>query len=481
MYTVGSLKIRPGKPSPSAAISLLLLTGFIFLPLLGCKADYAGKYGHYHESKAKIWVANINDNTVSVLDSATGETLKSIKVGDSPIAITSPPGGSSVYVTSHTGATVTVIDRASMEVVKTIPLGAMPYWVFASQDGSRIYVAIVGGSELKVIDTKTDSATGSIPVGKSPVIVSGVSGGLLLVANSGSNDISIIDTNGDKEIARIPVGKRPVDVQPSRDGRLAFVANSGSGDVSIIDLLRRTQVAAIRVGATPTGVVPLDNGKQFLVIDHTGGSLKVFDVATRSLIRELKAGKNPIGAAAMRGGPIFVANSGGDDISKIDPKTGELIATLKVGKSPRGILIEEEKKQDGYEWLASLRFEKMEADPPHSHAIKGSSEKSGMAVSGTVVYAGKKKGALRMVLHRNEPPAGPPIGYRTYPDAVFPFSFEIPVPRPGTYYIRAHLDADLEDGMFPKEDIDPQSVPESTEPAKVTESGSEPLRVTLLD
>ena len=35
--------------------------------------------------------------------------------------------------------------------------------------------------------------------------------------------------------------------------------------------------------------------------------------------------------------------------------------------------------------------------------------------------------------------------------------------------------------MYPKEEVDPQSEPESTPPAKVTETGSEPFEVTLLD
>ena len=469
-------------------LPLLTVSFLLLLPLFACKEDYAARYRHYHSKDVRIWVANITDDTVSVLDAATGKSVKTIKVGGSPIAITSPPGGGSVYVTSHTGATVTVIDRKSMEPVKTIQIDAMPYWVTASRDGSRIYVAIVGGSELKVIDTKTNSTVGSIPVGKSPVMVSAVSGGLLLVANSGSDDISLIDTTGDKEVARIRVGKRPVDVQPSADGRLAFVANSGTGDVSIIDLLRRKVIASIPVGVTPTGVVLLDGGKKFLVIDHTGGGLKVFDVATRALVRELKAGKKPIGAAAQRGGPVFVANSGGDDISKIDPITGELLATYKVGKGPRGILIEGEQKEGQYGWLAVATVEKglhgntsPEQSLPSHARRENSSDNVGSAIDGTVLYAGKKKGALRIVIHRREPPAGPPIGYRTYPAAEFPFLFRIPVPGPGQYFVRVHLDTDTEDGMYPKEELDPQNVPESTPPAKVTDTGSEPLEVTLLD
>jgi YVTN family beta-propeller protein len=64
---------------------------------------------------SKVYVTNLNDNTVSVIDTAMNKVITTISVGPNPLAVAVTPDGSKVYVTSLSG-TVSVIDTVSNTV-----------------------------------------------------------------------------------------------------------------------------------------------------------------------------------------------------------------------------------------------------------------------------------------------------------------------------------------------------------------------------
>lgn len=462
----------------SCSHALLLLALAVAAPANAQETDSGFRDG------AQVWVANIHDGTVSVVDPLRGAVVKTIKVGATPISVAGASNMGSAYVTTHTAGKVVVVDRERLEVTGSIDVGGMPYWATASPDGSRVFVTLTGGSELKVIDTATDTVCGSVAVGQAPVAASAAPGGLLLVANSGSNDVSVVDMRRPSLLASIAVGERPVWVEPSADGRLAFAACSGSGDVSVIDLARREVVSTLPVGGAPTGVALLPGGREVLVIDHTGGDLSVFDVATRKRLRTLRAGEKPIAATTCANGLVLVANSGSKTLTLLDPSDGAVRTNWTVGNGPRGLLVLGDDAPDPYRWLARLPADAapLVPDQPTSRPTRTAKEEKGtLRLTGTLDYEGARTGSVRVVLHRHEPPAGPPVGYRTFEVDRFPFDFEMDVPRAGTYYVRASLDVDPSDGMYPKPTLDPQNAPAKTPACEVTNDGGERVRVQLVD
>ncbi|MCH8014452.1 MAG: pentapeptide repeat-containing protein, partial [Candidatus Dadabacteria bacterium] len=70
-----------------------------------------------------VYVANPDDDNVSVIDTATNTVGQTISVGVFPLAVAiSPDDGSTVYVTNEINGTVSVIDTATNTVIATIPL-----------------------------------------------------------------------------------------------------------------------------------------------------------------------------------------------------------------------------------------------------------------------------------------------------------------------------------------------------------------------
>ena len=77
------------------------------------------------EAQTRAYVTNSQDNTVSVIDTATNTVVATVPVGVNPSGIAITPDGTRAYVATELG-TVSVIDTATNTVVATIPIGGEP-------------------------------------------------------------------------------------------------------------------------------------------------------------------------------------------------------------------------------------------------------------------------------------------------------------------------------------------------------------------
>ena len=72
----------------------------------------------------QIYVSNEKDNTVTVIDGNTLETLKTIKTARRPRGIIASPDGKEVYVAAGDGDIIDVIDTKKLDVVRQLELGS---------------------------------------------------------------------------------------------------------------------------------------------------------------------------------------------------------------------------------------------------------------------------------------------------------------------------------------------------------------------
>src|SRR5438132_284843 len=175
------------------------------------------------------YITNFEDDTVSVLDTATETVTATVPVGADPYGVAVGPDGRRVYVANVEDATVSVLDTATNTIVDTVPVGASPGGVAVSPAGTRVYVANACGTDsgcnsfdglVSVIDTATNAIVATVPVGASPVGVAfAPSGGRVYVANRcgtdvscafGNGTMSAIDTTTNTVVATIAVGQGPV-------------------------------------------------------------------------------------------------------------------------------------------------------------------------------------------------------------------------------------------------------------------------------
>lgn len=154
-------------------------------------------------------------------------------MGRSPTGIAVNPSGTRVYVANYQDHTLSVFDTATDQVIHTTAVGYNPFGVAVNPLGSRVYVAnqtkSTGGlatrGTVSVIDARTNTETARVRVGPSP---SGIAvtpdGGKVYVANTDGNTVSVIAAKQPKPrvLKTIKVGPGPVAFG-------AFIANVPHG------------------------------------------------------------------------------------------------------------------------------------------------------------------------------------------------------------------------------------------------------------
>jgi len=136
-----------------------------------------------------------SSGTVSVIDVASREVVGEIDVGLHPSGMALSPDGSRLFVANANSDTVSVIDTSTDRVVDTLdpkpmpelPLGSAPNALAVSPDGTTLYVANGGNNAIAVIDLADGSLRGLIPTGWYP--------GALLLSPDGST-LHVANTKG---------------------------------------------------------------------------------------------------------------------------------------------------------------------------------------------------------------------------------------------------------------------------------------------
>ncbi len=118
----------------------------------------------------QVYVANFNSDSVSVVDTGSGE-VTAIPVGDGPVQAVVSPDGGRAYVANIGSDSLSVVDTGARAVIATIPVGDHPEGVGVSPAGSRVYVTNFNSGTLTVVDAVAGAMTATIPVGIQPTSV----------------------------------------------------------------------------------------------------------------------------------------------------------------------------------------------------------------------------------------------------------------------------------------------------------------------
>lgn len=277
--------------------------------------------------------------------------------------------GGKVYVANEEADTVSVIDAASFKVLVSVPVGSMPHNVQVSPYGKLAWVTNSGKRDVGVhagmsgkehemmedkgevwaIDTTTDAVVARIPVGEHPAhVVLTPDGRYAYVTNGGEDSVSVIDTSARRMATSIPVGKYPHGLRISPDGTQAYVANLKGGNVSVIDIGSRKEVGRISVGKGPAQVGFTPDGRWAFVSLSEENAVAVIDPATRRVTRKIAVGSVPIQLYATPDSRMLVvANQGtrrrpGNSVSMIDIESSKVVKTVQTEPGTHGVVVDRE-------------------------------------------------------------------------------------------------------------------------------------------
>jgi len=252
---------------------------------VGARPDFIAYDAAHHA----LWVANLDDNSISRVEPRTRQLVRTIRTDASPSGLAL--GAGSLWVANGDAASVSRIDPRYNRVAQTIPIpGPSGYSVTAIAFGlGSVWVAQAGGTVSR-IDPATGAVGDPIIVGNEPSALA-VGSEAVWAANGWDGTVSRIDPTN-IVTQEIPVGRGVSAVAVGADA--VWVANALEDTVQRIDPDTNAVMATIRVPKRPGGIV----------------------------------------AGA---GMVWVTGSGDGTVSKIDPRTNEVVETREVGNSPVGV------------------------------------------------------------------------------------------------------------------------------------------------
>ena len=202
-------------------------------------------------------VHNNQSGMVSVLDGNTNAVLTTVPVEDSPQDVAVNPTTNRVYVCNRNAATMSVLDGITNTVLATVSVGQFPEGVAVNPNTNRVYV--IYDHTVKVLDGNTNAVLTTIPVGDS-------TGGITV--NSTTNrvyvcnydTVSVLDCNTNTVFATVDMGINPYKIAVNTITNRVYVCDS-YGKMSVIDGSTNAVLATVPVGQSPYGIAvnPITN------------------------------------------------------------------------------------------------------------------------------------------------------------------------------------------------------------------------------
>ncbi|CAN2041839.1 hypothetical protein GMMP15_50027 [Candidatus Magnetomoraceae bacterium gMMP-15] len=311
-----------------------------------------------------LYVANKNDNSVSVIDTSPSnsdkismaviELPKVNQIVASPEGIAVNPDGTRVYVANSGNDTVSVIETATNTLFgEPISVGDQPHDIVAGPDGKRVYVTNLGNSTVSIINVENDANTlfttvemGS-GIGLSGIVVDNK--GYVYITDKNNDTVRIIEPTSDplnplqlSETEINILGEEPVAIAIDSTWTYLYTANKESDNVSKIDIISMDVVFTSSYLNEPVGIAVKPDGSHIYVVNQADGTLTEIDTKENQRTDTDKIGNLPVDAAVNNAGTyVYITNSDDNNISVFDIENNEVAAELaiNVGNNPQGLVL----------------------------------------------------------------------------------------------------------------------------------------------
>jgi len=211
----------------------------------------------------RLYVANEDTASATVVDIPTEKVVTRIPVGHAPEGVRTSPNGEWIGVTSETDNSISLIDSHLLQVAHVVPVGFRPRDLTYTPDGRIAYATCELGFSVYRFAVPSGQPVEKLiqlrPQDRPMGILLDAPRQRLYVSTGRGGTIAVIDLHagagGARLVKELPVGARPWGIAFTPNHRLLFTANGPSNDVSIIDTLTLTVVKKVQVGRSPWGVV----------------------------------------------------------------------------------------------------------------------------------------------------------------------------------------------------------------------------------
>jgi YVTN family beta-propeller protein len=295
---------------------------------------------------ARVYVPNLGDNTVSVIDPATFKVIQTIKVAGGPQHVVPAWDLRTLWVNDNTGNFLTPVDPATGAFGQPVPVDD-PYNLYFTPDGKYAIVMAEARHRIVFRNPHTMAEVKSLPVHCAGVNHADFSadGRYFIVSCEYSGDLLKVDVQRQEVIGQLRLpGHHPMpqDVKISPDGRTWYVADMQTSGVWIVDGDRFTVRTFLPTGAGAHGLYVSRDSKRLYITNRGEGSVSLLDFASGRLVAkwQLPGGGSPdMGGLSADGTVLWLSGRYHNEVYAISTADGRLLARIKVGVQPHGLCV----------------------------------------------------------------------------------------------------------------------------------------------
>jgi YVTN family beta-propeller protein len=273
-------------------------------------------------------------NTVAAIDTGSGLVTGVAAVGTRPGPIAF--GSGSLWIANVDDQSVSRVDPTSLRTLATISLGQTPTGIASTNRTVWVTTENPSGPSVAVerIDPTFDTLDRAASVGNvdpatpAPIAAQGAA---LWVAPYAGN-VTELDTGTGRILRQVDPNAGPSALAVGAGG--VWVTDGEADTVTRIDPSGLTTPIAVGYGP---GAIAIGAGAVW-VADRGDNSVVRIDPVTAAVTAKIPVGDAP-GGVAVGDGSVWVANSGEGTVSRIDPASMKVAATIDVGGSPQDITV----------------------------------------------------------------------------------------------------------------------------------------------
>jgi YVTN family beta-propeller protein len=284
---------------------------------------------------------------------AQSPSATTIAVGALPTGIAVDPATNRIYVANTNDGTLSVIDGYTNKVIKTIPVGPDPFGVAVDPTRNRIYVAnYVYDGTLTVVDGWTNKVIATVACQHNSVDVAvNTTTNVIYVANQSSNSVngsnldgtlSVLNGHDDHVDHTRTVGAflDGIAVDPQTD--TVYIGNLILGTITVYDGKTNTVTGTISLpdsSAHPVAMA-MDTSRDRLFVTTEHDVLYTVNGKTSQVVNTEPGFDQPQGIALDAPAQVaFVANSGDGSLAEVNTGNHSITATFTTGSSPWGVAL----------------------------------------------------------------------------------------------------------------------------------------------
>lgn len=310
-------------------------------------------------------VANKSGDDISLIDRATGKTIKMLPAGLQPHEAEVSPDGKFAVVSNYgergnPGNTLTVYNIVKGEVVKTIDLGdnTRPHGMDWLNGTSKILVTTEGSNSLLLIDIESGEIENRMNTQQevSHMVAATPDAKFAFVPSIRTGNVTVFNLETGELMKQLYSGEGAEGVDVSPDGEELWVTNRAENTIAVFSIERMELIKKIECGDFPIRGKFSPNGEYFVVSNARSGDVAVFNAREKKLIKKIKltppvpededperffsefeGTSVPIGLVIPDNNYVYVANTRSDVVTVIDLNRMEITSHFEAGKEPDGI------------------------------------------------------------------------------------------------------------------------------------------------